>query len=445
MGKNSNNRDSNNQQNLEEVLVIGENTGAFDILFPTGQAVGTFNSITVGGVSGVPTQASDDGTIVYDETNDDLYVRANGAWDRITTAGDAATLSQVLTAGATAGAHSITFNTAATGLEWTGSGISILYTGAGTTPSLRVGKSNQSGGSDCVFIGNSNGGAGTVANSAVIIGKTNATSLTSGTNMVSIGESCGTTATTATYGVFIGYQANCTSSSSASPVAIGNGTKSSSRSVGIGISADTGTGSSCVVIGDGAGAAGSGAENVLVGLNAGGTLSSTGQRNTCLGSGADVVVNTDQSAVAVGYNAKSNTQGVVVGATSTAADRSVVCGYGSAGDGTYVSVCGSESGGASTVTYASLLGRANTVTGTTANVFMVGHTNTTNSGETYVWGHNYTVTTPNQLYLGDGSGGTGISLKSTATAGAQTLPSNPSAFMPITINGTAYKIPLYNT
>lgn len=36
-----------------------------------------------------------------------------------------------------------------------------------------------------------------------------------------------------------------------------------------------------------------------------------------------------------------------------------------------------------------------------------------------------------------------VTLASTATAGSATLPANPVAFLPININGTNYKIPLY--
>lgn len=31
-----------------------------------------------------------------------------------------------------------------------------------------------------------------------------------------------------------------------------------------------------------------------------------------------------------------------------------------------------------------------------------------------------------------------------ATAGAQTLPANPSGFLTVTVSGSAYKVPLYN-
>lgn len=39
---------------------------------------------------------------------------------------------------------------------------------------------------------------------------------------------------------------------------------------------------------------------------------------------------------------------------------------------------------------------------------------------------------------------TGIAIASSATSGSDTLPSNPVGFLPITVNGTAYKIALYN-
>jgi len=38
----------------------------------------------------------------------------------------------------------------------------------------------------------------------------------------------------------------------------------------------------------------------------------------------------------------------------------------------------------------------------------------------------------------------GTSVSTSATAGAATLPANPVAFTTVTINGTSYKIPLYN-
>ncbi len=38
---------------------------------------------------------------------------------------------------------------------------------------------------------------------------------------------------------------------------------------------------------------------------------------------------------------------------------------------------------------------------------------------------------------------TGVTLASSATAGSASLPSNPVAFLPINVNGTNYKIPLY--
>lgn len=39
----------------------------------------------------------------------------------------------------------------------------------------------------------------------------------------------------------------------------------------------------------------------------------------------------------------------------------------------------------------------------------------------------------------------GVTLASSATAGAQTLPANPVAFLPVNINGTNYKLALYST
>lgn len=36
------------------------------------------------------------------------------------------------------------------------------------------------------------------------------------------------------------------------------------------------------------------------------------------------------------------------------------------------------------------------------------------------------------------------SVVNTATGGAQTLPANPAGFLTITVNGTSYKVPLYN-
>lgn len=32
----------------------------------------------------------------------------------------------------------------------------------------------------------------------------------------------------------------------------------------------------------------------------------------------------------------------------------------------------------------------------------------------------------------------------TATGGADTLPANPAGFLTVTVNGTAYKVPIYN-
>jgi len=37
------------------------------------------------------------------------------------------------------------------------------------------------------------------------------------------------------------------------------------------------------------------------------------------------------------------------------------------------------------------------------------------------------------------------SVTATATAGAATLPANPKAFLTITVNGAAYKVPLYGS
>lgn len=39
---------------------------------------------------------------------------------------------------------------------------------------------------------------------------------------------------------------------------------------------------------------------------------------------------------------------------------------------------------------------------------------------------------------------TGTATSPTATAGAATLPANPAAFLPVTVNGVQYKMPLYN-
>lgn len=39
---------------------------------------------------------------------------------------------------------------------------------------------------------------------------------------------------------------------------------------------------------------------------------------------------------------------------------------------------------------------------------------------------------------------TGVTLAASATAGAATLPANPVAFLPVNINGTNYKLALYN-
>lgn len=106
---NQNNRDYS-IQTIQEVLETGNTTGNNQLLFPTGQATTSFNTIRVGNTSGVPTSApSTEGWFLYDSTNNNAYVFGNGVWSRIYSTGSVPTLQEVTTAGATTN-QNLTFN-----------------------------------------------------------------------------------------------------------------------------------------------------------------------------------------------------------------------------------------------------------------------------------------------------------------------------------------------
>jgi hypothetical protein len=98
---NANNRDTSNQ-NLQQVLEVGNSTGNNKLIFPISQAVSSYNTIQVGNTAGVPTSVpTSEGWILYDSTNNNAYVFGNGVWSKIYSTGSVPTLQEVTTSGAT--------------------------------------------------------------------------------------------------------------------------------------------------------------------------------------------------------------------------------------------------------------------------------------------------------------------------------------------------------
>lgn len=297
MPKNANNR---NISVLEEVLSEGGFTGDYSITFPNGQDVSyDAGLLRLTGVNGVPTSTPDEGSIVYDQANNDVYVYDGVSWNLV---GGGATpdLEAVLTAGNTTGSNSISIN----------SGFDLLFAGGDVQIPASLNVANVSIGylagdsltigEDNVLIGTTAGDAITSANYNVCIGNIAGSEINTGSRNICIGYSTATGLTIGTDNICIGHLCKTESNNDQYVVSIGYNTSADSQSIAIGYTT-TANGANAVAIG--------------------GLCSATQSRSTSIGYNADA---TGTNAVAIGYNsAASGSSSVMIGTGTNAFANSV--------------------------------------------------------------------------------------------------------------------------
>ena len=314
-----------------------------------------------------------------------------------------------------------TFIGYAAGLNCTGGNNTFLGCNAGIGAVASTATDNIGIGFNClgvyttgsrnVAIGVSSLPALTTGTRNVIIGTSAGALLAAGTDMVAIGDSALTSATNATDSIAIGTNASA-SLTVGGQVAIG-------RNAG-----QFSTGTACIYIGSvsGTGAAGTntGSSNTVIGTGAL-TAVTSGANNACLGGGTGAAMTTGLRNTLIGVNAGS--------LCTTNADNTMI-GYGT--------TCAATGGGNTIVGSSSLIStpvNLNCVLGASNSV---GHSNC------IVLGTNITTAAASRLYLGSVAQPLGVATGVGAAGGATALPATPVTYLIAYVNGTQYKIPLYN-
>lgn len=194
-----------------------------------------------------------------------------------------------------------------------------------------------------------------------------------------------------------------------------------------------------LAVGFGAGRLGTGGSNTFVGFTAGASITS-GNFNTAVGTEALTNVTSSSANTAIGaLSLLSNTTGA--GNTAVGFASAISNTF-----GTNNSVLGSNAlaanfTGSRNVTIgvnsgsAIITGNDNTIVGSNADLGG-------NFSDCIVLGSSATATNSNQLVIA--SAGAPITLSGTVTGGALPVPANAQIFLPVLINGVAYKIALFN-
>lgn len=256
----------------------------------------------------------------------------------------------------------------------------------------------------------------------VLLGYQAGKSSGTGKNKIAIGYRAADTAQ-GDGSISIGYQQNGQSQGS-SAVSIGSnaGLGQGNNSVAVGVGAAGGVvaqGANCVAIGNGAGSTGQVAASVAIGYNAGNSAQAAD--SVAIGSGAGQTSQANFS-VAVGKFAAQTNQGA----------NSVAVGRQAAYSGTYQGArsvaVGDSAAGVGQGTDAVAIGYRASFSAAQPN-------NSVAIGASCV-----APGAVGRLAFGNAM----EAIATTATAGAQVLPANPSGFIRLEWNGTLYKVPVYN-
>jgi hypothetical protein len=286
-------------------------------------------------------------------------------------------------------------------------------------------------------------GAKAVATSVII----NRTVSTGGNNVsrVAIGDQAGDTSVGAR-SVCIGYQCGRTLGQDSTVVGSQSGTNSGSRCLLMGYGVGLSSGESCVALGRACGETTQGDYAVAIGYESGKT--SQGTNSVCIGQRAGrnsvasgcICLGLDAGNLGCGINsvAVGNNAGFYYLLTNSVAIGSKAA----------LGTSGGVNSGSSTV-YVGAESGTNAGAGKAAN----NGNNCICLG--YRAGGGATSLGTSEICIGTNCAATGVTgrlslgnsmeaIQTTATAGAQTLPANPTGFMRISHNGTLYKIPLYS-
>lgn len=309
---------------------------------------------------------------------------------------------------------------------------------------------NQANGPQNTYIGYQCG-TGAAANTATAntgLGYQTLTAITTGASNVALGAFAGTALTSGANNVLCGYQAGLLLATATEHVAIGTAAlatmtdTTTNACVAIGANAlEKLVNAAGTAIGYRAGRYATGSGNVYVGVNAGLGVDtqSTGVNNTAVGGNSLSGVTTGGQNVAIGDAAGSGLttglRNVLIGQNT---GTSLVSGNDNVIIGQNVTMANSTTGSGNVI-----VGAANSTTALQVKSIAVGSSNTIAHGGCIVLACGLTTLVANRLYLGSATSQLSTT-SSAATGGATALPAQPATYLIAYVNGTQYKIPLYN-